>query len=108
MVKFNVFAAKMYPFLAAAIMGIVIYFLSPILVRSLISLNFMILLAQCYTFLCIFLFARNEVLADARLVISHLRRKMSKVSAVISAYNEEKNIEQCLKSLAFCRRNNSG
>jgi len=26
---------------------------------------------------------------------------MSKVSAVISAYNEEKNIEQCLKSLAF-------
>jgi len=26
---------------------------------------------------------------------------MSKVSAVISAYNEEKNIERCLKSLAF-------
>ncbi|HUD05232.1 MAG TPA: oligosaccharide flippase family protein [Patescibacteria group bacterium] len=73
-VKFNVFAATMYPFLAAAIMGIVIYFLSPILVRSLISLIFMILLGAVLYFLCIFLFARNEVLADARLVISHLRR----------------------------------
>jgi O-antigen/teichoic acid export membrane protein len=73
-VKFNVFAATMYPFLAAAIMGVAVYFLSPILVKDLISLIFMILLGAVLYFLCIFLFARNEVLADARLVISHLRR----------------------------------
>ena len=64
----------MYPFLAAAIMGIAIYFLSPILVKSLISLVFMICLGAVIYFLCIFLFARNEVLADARIVLKHLRR----------------------------------
>jgi len=73
-VKFNVFAATMYPFLAAAIMGVAVYFLSPILVKSLISLVFMICMGAVLYFLCIFLFARNEVLADARLVISHLKR----------------------------------
>jgi PST family polysaccharide transporter len=73
-VKFNVFAATMYPFLAAAIMGIAVYFLSPILVKNLISLGFMICMGAMIYFLCIFLFARNEVLADARIVLKHLRR----------------------------------
>jgi O-antigen/teichoic acid export membrane protein len=72
-VKFNVFAATMYPFLAAAIMGIAVYFLSPILVRGLISLIFMISMGAMLYFLCIFLFARNEVLADIKLVLGHLR-----------------------------------
>jgi O-antigen/teichoic acid export membrane protein len=73
-VKFNVFAATMYPFLAAVIMGVIIYFLSPILVTGLISLIFMILMGAVLYFLCIFLFARKEVLADVRLVVGHLRK----------------------------------
>jgi O-antigen/teichoic acid export membrane protein len=74
-VKFNVLQATMYPFLSAAIMGIAIYFLSPILVTSLISLVFMICLGAMVYFLCIFLFARNEVLADARIVLRQLKIK---------------------------------
>jgi O-antigen/teichoic acid export membrane protein len=73
-IKFNVFKAAMYPFLAAAIMGVIIYFLGPIVVKDLVSLVFMIMMGAMLYFLCIFLFARNEVLADARLVMGHLRR----------------------------------
>jgi len=65
----------MYPFLAAVVMGIAIYFLSPILVKGLISLILMICMGAVLYFLCIFLFARNEVLADARLVLRHLKIK---------------------------------
>ena len=74
-VKFNVLQATMYPFLAAVVMGIAIYFLSPILVKGLISLILMICMGAVLYFLCIFLFARNEVLADARLVLRHLKIK---------------------------------
>jgi O-antigen/teichoic acid export membrane protein len=72
-VKFNVLQATMYPFLAAAVMGTAIYFLSPILVTSLISLIFMICMGAVLYFLCIFLFARNEVLADVRIILRHLK-----------------------------------
>ncbi len=72
-VKFNVFRATFYPFLSAAVMGVVLYFVGPYLVKGLISLIFMILMGAMLYFLCIFLFARNEVRADVRLVLRHLR-----------------------------------
>src|ERR1035437_921248 len=73
-VKFDVFKAAMYPFLAAAIMGVVIYLLGPLVIKSLISLVFMIGMGAMVYFLCIFLFARSEVTADVQLVLRHLKK----------------------------------
>jgi len=70
---FSIQQATMFPFLAAAIMGVVIYLLGPLIIKSLISLVFMIGMGAMVYFVCIFLFARNEVLADMRLVLGHLR-----------------------------------
>ncbi len=72
-ISFNVFRATMYPFVAAVIMGVAVYFLSPILVKNLISLVFMIFVGAMLYFLCIFILARNEVLSDIKLVLGHLR-----------------------------------
>ena len=73
-VKFDVFKATMFPFLAAVIMGAVIYFLGPLVIKNLISLLFMIGMGAMVYFLCIFLFARSEVTADVQLVLGHLKR----------------------------------
>jgi O-antigen/teichoic acid export membrane protein len=73
-VKFNVFKATMFPLISAAIMGATVYLLSPILVKGLISLMFMILAGAMVYFLCIFLFARSEVKADFQLVMRHLKK----------------------------------
>src|ERR1035437_8069460 len=73
-VKFDVFKATLFPFLAAAIMGVVIYFLGPIIIKNLISLLFMIGMGAMVYFLCIFIFARNEVTADVQLVLRHLKK----------------------------------
>jgi PST family polysaccharide transporter len=73
-VKFDVFKATMFPFLAAAIMGVVIYFLGPLLIKNLISLLFMIGMGAMVYFLCIFIFARREVTADVQLVLRHLKK----------------------------------
>ena len=73
-VKFDVLKATMFPLLAAAIMGVVVYFLSPILIKGLISLVFMIGVGAMVYFLCIVLFARNEVRTDVQLVLRHLKK----------------------------------
>jgi O-antigen/teichoic acid export membrane protein len=73
-VRFDVFKATMFPFLAAAIMGVVIYLLGPLVIKNLISLLFMIGFGAMVYFLCIFLFARNEVTADVQLVLRHLKK----------------------------------
>jgi hypothetical protein len=64
----------MFPFLAAAVMGVVIYFLGPFVIKNLISLMLMIGVGAMVYFLCIFLFARNEVTADVQLVLRHLKK----------------------------------
>lgn len=73
-IRFNVFRSTAYPFLSAAIMGIAVYFLSPILVKGLISLVFMILFGAIIYFATIFLFAKKEVLADIQLVRENLKK----------------------------------
>ena len=73
-IRFNVFRSTAYPFLSAAIMGTAVYFLSPILVKGLISLVFMILFGAIIYFATIFLFAKKEVLADIQLVRENLKK----------------------------------
>lgn len=73
-IKFNIFQSTMYPLLSAIIMTILIYFLSPIFVKGLISLMFMILFGAMVYFLCIFLLAKKELLSDLELVKSNLKK----------------------------------
>nr|MBI5455868.1 oligosaccharide flippase family protein [Candidatus Levybacteria bacterium] len=73
-IKFNVFKSSAYPLLSAIIMGIFIYLLSPIFIKGLISLMFMILFGAMIYFLCIFLFAKNELLSDMQMVRGNLKK----------------------------------
>ncbi len=73
-VKFNVLKATGYPFLSAVVMGVIVYFLSGILIKGLVSLFFVILLGAMLYFLTVFILARKEVIADIRLVVSNLKK----------------------------------
>lgn len=73
-IKFNVLKATGYPFLSAVVMGIFIYFLSPILIKGVLSLIFMILVGAMVYFLCIFILAKKEVLSDINLIKDNLKK----------------------------------
>lgn len=55
-------------------MAAVVYYLSPILVKGLVSLVFMIFLGAVVYFLTVFILAKNEVVADIRLVLNNLKK----------------------------------
>ncbi len=73
-IQFDVLKATGYPVLSAIIMGMVVYFLSPILVKNILSLILMILIGAMVYFSCIFMFARKEVLSDVELIKTNLKK----------------------------------
>lgn len=73
-VKFNVLKATAYPFLAASIMGVVIYILGGLFIKEMVSLVLMIFIGIAVYFVSIFVLARKEVLADVQLVVGHLKK----------------------------------
>lgn len=73
-IKFDILKATGYPFLSAVIMGIFVYFLSPVLVKGLFSLLFMILIGAMVYFFTIFAFSKKELLEDLRLVLDNLKK----------------------------------
>ena len=73
-ISFSLIKSTFYPFLAAFMMGIVVYFLSPVLVKGIISLIFMIGMGAALYFLLIFAMAKNEVSSDINLVLKNLKK----------------------------------
>ena len=73
-IRFDVLKVTAYPFLGSVTMAIFIYFLSPIFVKGLASLIFMILLGAVLYFFTMFLLSRKEILSDFALIKSNLKK----------------------------------
>lgn len=73
-INFNLLKATGYPFISAVLMGIFLYFVSPLLIKGVFSLIFMILFGAMVYFLCIFTLAKKEVLSDINLIKNNLKK----------------------------------
>lgn len=73
-VKFDVVKATIYPFIGSIVMALVIYFLSPVFVTSILTLLFMILFGAVVYFSCVFILAKREILENIQLVKNNLKR----------------------------------
>jgi len=72
-VSFNPFII-MYPFLASAIMGIFIYFVSPFVISNLINLFLIIILSAVIYFLAMLIFAKQEITSNFQLILNNLKQ----------------------------------
>ncbi len=73
-IKFAVFRVLVNPFLAAVFMGGVIYFISPLVVKNIPMLIFMIVFGAVIYFSTMFALAKNEILSDIRFVRENLKK----------------------------------
>ncbi len=72
-VKFDVVKVTIYPLISSIVMGLIIYFLSPVFVKSILSLILMILFGAVVYFSCVFVLAKNEILENIQLVKKNLK-----------------------------------
>ena len=73
-IKFAIFRILVNPFLATIFMGAVVYFLSPLVVKNIPMLIFMIVLGAVIYFSTMFALAKNEILSDIRFVRENLKK----------------------------------
>lgn len=73
-IDFSVLKMVLNPFLATIFMGAVVYFLSPILVKNIFGLIFMIIFGAVVYFSTMFILAKKEMLDDIKLVRSNLKK----------------------------------
>jgi len=73
-IKFAVLKILINPFLAAIFMGVVIYFLSPLVVKNIIMLILMIVFGAVVYFSTMFALAKNEILSDIKFVRENLKK----------------------------------
>ena len=73
-IEFSVFRVLVNPFLATVLMGAIIYFISPLVVRNILSLILMIILGAVVYFCTMFVLAKNEILSDIKLVRENLKK----------------------------------
>jgi lipopolysaccharide exporter len=73
-IKFDLLRSILSPLISASLMGIIIYFLSPFFVKSLVSLFAMVIIGATVYFCVILLIARKELVSDAKLIIQNLKK----------------------------------
>ncbi len=73
-IKFDLLRTISFPILGSIIMGLVIYFLSPILIKSIISLIFMILIGAVIYFFTILFFAKKQFIDDLKLIKENIKK----------------------------------
>jgi O-antigen/teichoic acid export membrane protein len=73
-IDFELIKSIITPLLASVIMGVLVYFLSPILVKGILSLIFMILTGAVVYFFTMFAIAKNQLLSDLKLVKENLKK----------------------------------
>lgn len=71
-IRFSVYKIITKPFISTFLMGIVIYFLSPIIIKNIPSLLLMIIMGGILYLGIILLIAKREILADIKLVKQNL------------------------------------
>ena len=73
-IDFQVLNVTLYPLLSSVIMGIAIYFLSPIVVKSIFTLLLMIMAGAVIYFFSIFLFAKDEIKSDIQMILQNIKK----------------------------------
>jgi len=73
-IKFAVFRILINPILATIFMGTVIYFLSPLIVKSITMLILMIVFGAVVYFSTMFVLAKNEIVSDIKFVRENLKK----------------------------------
>ncbi len=73
-IEFDVIKATIYPFLSALFMGALLYLLSPMFVKGLTTLFFMILFGAMVYFFSVFVLAKKQMLEDFRLIRQNLKK----------------------------------
>ncbi len=73
-IQFNVIKMLINPFLAAIFMGGVIYFLSPLVVKNIVMLIFMIIFGAVLYFSTMLALAKNQILSDIKFIRENLRK----------------------------------
>ena len=71
-IDFNIFSITIYPLLCTFIMGGTIYFISPFVVRNILSLLIMIITGAILYFGLMFIFAKRILLSDIELIKANL------------------------------------
>jgi O-antigen/teichoic acid export membrane protein len=73
-IEFSILKATAFPILASVVMGVFVYFASPVFVKGILSLLFMILAGAMIYFFCIFALAKNEIVNDVGLILKNLKQ----------------------------------
>ena len=73
-IEFSILKIVLNPFLATAIMGLIIYFLSPYVIKDILSLIFMIILGCVIYFFTILVLAKKELISDFKLLRENLKQ----------------------------------
>jgi len=73
-IKFSILFTTAVPLFGSIVMGIIIYFLSPVLVKNLISLLLVCGLGVLLYFAASFIIAREQIISDIKLVRDNLRQ----------------------------------
>jgi hypothetical protein len=72
--EFSVLRVILNPLIATFLMGAVVYFLSPIIVKNLLTLILLIGLGAILYFVTMFALAKNEILSDIAMVRENLKK----------------------------------
>jgi len=72
-IEFDLAKTVLSPLLGSVIMGVAIYFLSPIMIKNVISLISMVFVGIVIYFLTILLFARNQFIDDVKLIKENIK-----------------------------------
>ncbi len=71
-IDFNVLSTVRYPLFSSVIMGTMLYFVSPLVIKNLLTLIVIIILGAILYFAAVFIFARKQILSDIRFVRKNL------------------------------------
>lgn len=73
-INFSILKGILYPLISTVLMGIILYFLSPIIVTSFQTLILMIIISIMVYFFVIFALAKKQILSDIALIRENLKK----------------------------------
>lgn len=73
-INFNIVSSVTVPAISTLVMGVFLYFVSPILVRNFATLIFMIVASSVIYFSVAFILARKQIISDVKLIRENLKK----------------------------------
>lgn len=73
-IEFDIIKTVQYPIFATFLMGLVVYLLSPLVVKDFLTLIFMIILGALLYFGTLFLLTREQIYSDIKIILKNLKK----------------------------------